>query len=125
MDVMVKNTGRPGYLQIADDLRAQIRGGSLAPGTPLPSTAQLAERYDASLSVVKMAVGILRNEGLVIGQQGKGVFVRDSAEGSPAGDVAGEVAELRSAVQELSIRLARVEEQLATSTKPRSGRSNR
>ncbi|SEG67627.1 regulatory protein, gntR family [Nonomuraea solani] len=122
---MVKNTGRPGYLQIADDLRAQIRGGSLAPGTPLPSTAQLAERYDASLSVVKMAVGILRNEGLVIGQQGKGVFVRDSAEGSPAGDVAGEVAELRSAVQELSIRLARVEEQLATSTKPRSGRSNR
>ena len=47
---MVKNTGRPGYLQIADDLRAQIRGGSLAPGAPLPSTAQLAEQYDASLS---------------------------------------------------------------------------
>ncbi|MGW0807174.1 GntR family transcriptional regulator [Nonomuraea sp. NPDC002799] len=125
MDVMVKNTGRPGYLQIADDLRAQIRGSSLAPGTPLPSTAQLAERYDASLSVVKMAVGILRNEGLVIGQQGKGVFVSDSGEASPAGDVAGEVAELRSVVQELSVRLARVEEQLATSTTPRSGRSSR
>ncbi|GAA3569707.1 hypothetical protein GCM10022419_058260 [Nonomuraea rosea] len=125
MDVMVKNTGRPGYLQIADDLRAQIRGGSLAPGTPLPSTAQLAEQYDASLSVVKMAVGILRNEGLVIGQQGKGVFVNDPGEASPADDVAGEVAELRSAVQELSVRLSRVEEQLATSTKPRSGRSSR
>ncbi|MEV0382806.1 GntR family transcriptional regulator [Nonomuraea sp. NPDC050643] len=125
MDVMVKNTGRPGYLQIADDLRAQIRGGSLAPGTPLPSTAQLADQYDASLSVVKMAVGILRNEGLVIGQQGKGVFVSDSAEGAPAGDMAGEVAELRSAVHELSVRLARVEEQLATSTTPRSGRSSR
>ncbi|MEV0307465.1 GntR family transcriptional regulator [Nonomuraea fuscirosea] len=122
---MVQNTGRPGYLQIADDLRSQIRGGSLAPGTPLPSTAQLAERYDASLSVVKMAVGILRNEGLVIGQQGKGVFVSDPGEASPAGDVAGEVAELRSAVQELSVRLARVEEQLATSTTPRSGRSSR
>ncbi|MEV4079097.1 GntR family transcriptional regulator [Nonomuraea fuscirosea] len=122
---MVQNTGRPGYLQIADDLRSQIRGGSLAPGTPLPSTAQLAERYDASLSVVKMAVGILRNEGLVIGQQGKGVFVSNPGEASAAGDVAGEVAELRSAVQELSVRLARVEEQLATSTTPRSGRSSR
>ncbi|TDD33629.1 GntR family transcriptional regulator [Nonomuraea terrae] len=123
---MVKNTGRPGYLQIADDLRAQIRGGALAPGSLLPSTAQLAERYDASLSVVKMAVGILRNEGLVIGQQGKGVFVRD-AEVAPAtaGALEGEVAELRTAVQDLSARLAKVEEQLATSTTHRPGRSSR
>lgn len=74
---MVRKTGRPGYLQIADDLREQIRGGSLPPGSPLPSTTQLAEQYDASLSVVKLAVGILRTEGLVIGQQGKGVFVRE------------------------------------------------
>ncbi|MFG1961480.1 GntR family transcriptional regulator [Nonomuraea sp. NPDC049028] len=121
---MVKHTGRAGYLQIADDLRAQIRGGSLAPGTPLPSTAQLAEQYDASLSVVKMAVGILRNEGLVIGQQGKGVYVRDETDAPAAGDLADEVAELRTAVQDLSGRLARVEEQLATSTTRRSGRSS-
>jgi GntR family transcriptional regulator len=122
---MVKNTGRPGYLQIADDLRKQIHGGSLAPGSPLPSTAQLAERYDASLSVVKMAVGILRNEGLVIGQQGKGVFVREAGETSEAGDLASEVSELRTTVRDLSERLARVEEQLATSTAHRSGRSSR
>jgi DNA-binding GntR family transcriptional regulator len=122
---MVKNTGRPGYLQIADDLRKQIHGGSLAPGSPLPSTAQLAERYDASLSVVKMAVGILRNEGLVIGQQGKGVFVRDAGEAPEAGDLASEVSELRTTVRDLSERLARVEEQLATSTAHRSGRSSR
>ncbi|GII95773.1 GntR family transcriptional regulator [Sinosporangium siamense] len=109
---MVKNTGRPGYLQIADDLREQIRSGSLAPGIALPSTAQLAERYDASLSVVKMAVGILRNEGLVIGQQGKGVFVRESD--IPAGD---EVSELRAAVRELSERLARVEAALSQQQK--------
>ncbi|GAA4965084.1 DNA-binding GntR family transcriptional regulator [Nonomuraea thailandensis] len=121
---MVQNTGRPGYLQIADDLRTQIRGGSLAPGTPLPSTAQLAERYDASLSVVKMAVGILRNEGLVIGQQGKGVFVRDTEE-RPAGDEQAGLAELRATVRDLSVRLAKVEEQLATSTSRRPGRSSR
>ncbi|MBN6056405.1 winged helix-turn-helix transcriptional regulator [Nonomuraea sp. RK-328] len=122
---MVKHTGRPGYLQIADDLRAQIRGGALAPGSPLPSTAQLAEEYDSSLSVVKMAVGILRNEGLVIGQQGKGVFVRDTSDAPAAGDLAGEVAELRTAVQDLSARLAKVEEQLATSTARRPSRGSR
>ncbi|GAA3695439.1 hypothetical protein GCM10022224_071380 [Nonomuraea antimicrobica] len=122
---MVRNTGRPGYLQIADDLRAQIQGGSLAPGTPLPSTAQLADRYDASLSVVKMAVGILRNEGLVIGQQGKGVFVRDADEERPAGDEQADLAELRATVRDLSVRLAKVEEQLATSTSRRPGRSSR
>ena len=112
---MVQHTGRPGYLQIADDLRAQIHGGALTPGDPLPSTAQLAEQYDASLSLVKMAVGVLRTEGLVVGQQGKGVFVRDTADPA-SGDLAGQVADLRSAVQDLSARLASVEEQLSTST---------
>ena len=122
---MVKKTGRPGYLQIADDLREQIRRGSLAPGSPLPSTARLAEQYDASLSVVKMAVGILRNEGLLIGQQGKGVFVRENpdAEQSREGDLRGDLAELRSAVHDLAERLARVEAAIADSGKARASRS--
>ncbi|GII56313.1 hypothetical protein Pth03_47020 [Planotetraspora thailandica] len=114
---MVKKTGQPAYLQIADDLRKQVHGGSLAPGSLLPSTAQLAEQYDASLSVVKMAVGILRNEGLLIGQQGKGVFVQDQepseSEQLPAMDLVSEVMELRTAVQDLSERLARVESTLS------------
>ncbi|WP_424529232.1 GntR family transcriptional regulator [Sphaerisporangium viridialbum] len=119
---MVKKTGRPGYLQIADDLRDQIRRGTLAPGEPLPSTARLAEDYDASLSVVKMAVGILRNEGLVIGQQGKGVYVREAE--SAAGDEptrrAEELAEIRASIKELSERLERVESSLSQQTgKPR------
>ncbi|MEU8202908.1 winged helix-turn-helix domain-containing protein [Streptosporangium sp. NPDC049046] len=109
---MVKNTGRPGYLQIADDLREQIRRGTLAPGNPLPSTTQLATTYEASLSVVKLAVGVLRNEGLVIGQQGKGVFVRDDA--APAlPPAAEELAEMRATLRDLSQRLERVESKLA------------
>lgn len=108
---MVKNTGRPGYLQIADDLSDQIRRGTLAPGEALPSTAQLATAYDASLSVVKLAVGVLRNEGLVIGQQGKGVFVREDA--APAPPVSDELAEIRATLRDLSARLERVESKLA------------
>ncbi|MEV0423644.1 winged helix-turn-helix domain-containing protein [Streptosporangium canum] len=108
---MVKNTGRPGYLQIADDLREQIRRGTLAPGDPLPSTTQLATTYDASLSVVKLAVGVLRAEGLVIGQQGKGVYVREDA--TPALPASDELSEIRATLQDLSVRLERVESRLA------------
>ncbi|WP_250214004.1 winged helix-turn-helix domain-containing protein [Acrocarpospora catenulata] len=109
MSAMVKKTGRPGYLQIADELRERIRGGLLAPGEPLPSTAQLAEQFDASLSVVKMAVGILRNEGLVVGQQGKGVFVCEDGQPAQDADLRAEVTALRSAVQNLTRRLEQIE----------------
>ncbi|WP_289008496.1 winged helix-turn-helix domain-containing protein [uncultured Thermomonospora sp.] len=121
---MIRKTGRPGYLQIADDLREQIRRGSLAPGSPLPSTARLAEHYEVSVSVVKMALGILRNEGLVIGQQGKGVFVRENidAEQAPESDLRSELAELRTAVRDLAERLARVEAAIGRPTKGRSPR---
>ncbi|MGW4425001.1 GntR family transcriptional regulator [Streptosporangium sp. NPDC004631] len=108
---MVKNTGRPGYLQIADDLRDRIRRGTLAPGEALPSTTQLATAYDASLSVVKLAVGVLRNEGLVIGQQGKGVFVREDA--APVPPASDELAEIRATLRDLSARLERVESKLS------------
>ncbi|MGI8335983.1 hypothetical protein ACRYCC_39075 [Actinomadura scrupuli] len=36
-----------------------------------------------SASVVKSAISVLRTEGLVIGQQGKGVLIRDQGETGP------------------------------------------
>ncbi len=110
---MVKKTGRAGYHQIADELREQIRTGVLAPGDPLPSTTRLAEQYDVSLGMVKMAVGVLRTEGLVVGQQGKGVFVRDAEAGEPARAGGDELTEIRATLRELSRRIERVEAALA------------
>ncbi|TYB49517.1 winged helix-turn-helix domain-containing protein [Actinomadura chibensis] len=116
---MVERTGRPGYLQIADDLRKQISDGRLAPGQSLPSTAQLSDQYEVSAGVVKAAISVLRTEGAVIGQQGKGVFVRDQAErrppsqaaSSPAGDEATmrQLTEVLAAVRDLGERVARIE----------------
>ncbi len=115
---MVKRTGRPGYLQIADDLRQQINDGRLAPGQSLPSTARLRERYDVSAGVVKAAISVLRTEGLVIGQQGKGVFVRDQVDAEPPstaaapaeGDVTTkQLTEVLAAVRDLGERVARIE----------------
>lgn len=105
--------GQPGYLQIADDLRAQIRSGDLAAGSALPSTAQLAERYEAAMSVVKMAVAILRNEGLVIGQQGRGVFVHEADAADPAAASAVDLAAILAEVRQLAERVTRIETTLA------------
>ncbi|MGW7477086.1 winged helix-turn-helix domain-containing protein [Nonomuraea muscovyensis] len=115
---MVEKTGRPGYLQIADDLRRQIRMGSLAPGAALPSTAQLCQRYDVSASVVKAAISVLRTENLVVGQQGKGVFVREGAaeasveagtEGAVSADVMDQLSQMRQTLADLGGRIADLE----------------
>ncbi|MBN6051052.1 winged helix-turn-helix transcriptional regulator [Nonomuraea sp. RK-328] len=115
---MVEKTGRPGYLQIADDLRRQVRTGSLAPGAALPSTAQLCQRYDVSASVVKAAISVLRTENLVVGQQGKGVFVREGAaeasveagaEGAVSADVMDQLSQMRQTLADLGGRIADLE----------------
>ncbi|GAA3473684.1 GntR family transcriptional regulator [Nonomuraea roseola] len=111
---MVEKSGRPAYLQIVDDLSEQIRRGTLAPGDALPSIAQLGERYDVSASVIKSAVSVLRTQGLVVGQQGKGVFVSETPPAAgPADDIDNEVlaqlADMRRTLKELGDRLAALE----------------
>lgn len=68
--------GSPGYRYVADDLRAQIRGGKLTAGARLPSLAQLSQRYGVSSDVARKGIAILRAEGLVETRQGAGAFVR-------------------------------------------------
>jgi GntR family transcriptional regulator len=70
-------TGRPAYVQVANDLRAAIRNGGYPPGTQLPSYEALMRKYDVSITVIRSAVRELRFEGLVQTHQGKGAFVRD------------------------------------------------
>ncbi|GAA2156408.1 winged helix-turn-helix domain-containing protein [Actinomadura napierensis] len=131
---MVERTGRPGYLQIADDLRQQIRDGRLAAGQALPSTARLREEYDVSAGVVKAAISVLRTEGAVIGQQGKGVFVRDQADAPPsvqAAPATGEddvamkqLTEVLTAIRDLGERVARIERAVFPEP-PRAGQSGK
>jgi GntR family transcriptional regulator len=70
-------SGRPAYVQVADQLRAAIRGGQYAPGSQLPSYEALMRKYDVSITVIRSAVRELKAEGLVYTHQGKGAFVRD------------------------------------------------
>jgi len=75
---MVEFSGRPAYLQIADDLRDRILSGTLAAGDKLPSESDLMRDYDMSRTVAKMAINVLRSEGLITSHPGKGSFVREA-----------------------------------------------
>ncbi len=64
------------YRQIADELRAAIHRGDYGPGDGLPSESQLRATYDVSRPTVRHAVAILRSEGLVDVEHGRGAYVR-------------------------------------------------
>ncbi|MGP4112520.1 GntR family transcriptional regulator [Streptomyces sp. 4N509B] len=69
---------RPGalYRQVAAAIRDAIAAGEYPPGSPLPSEAQLIERYEVSRPTVRNAISALRAEGLIEVIHGKGSFVR-------------------------------------------------
>ncbi|WP_019856334.1 GntR family transcriptional regulator [Actinopolyspora mortivallis] len=62
--------------QIADDLRVLIRSARLVAGEKLPSEARLMEHYGVARMTARQALQELKSEGLVVSEQGRGVFVR-------------------------------------------------
>jgi GntR family transcriptional regulator len=71
-----RTSDRPVYKQVADALRAAIRNGKLADGQPLASETELMQRYGVSRNSARNAVALLRIEGLVVTEHGRGTFVR-------------------------------------------------
>ncbi|KJE19715.1 transcriptional regulator [Frankia torreyi] len=65
------------YRQIHSDLRQEIEDGLYPPGTPLPSYADLRQRYSTADPTISRAIDLLQADGLVVGVRGKGVIVRD------------------------------------------------
>ena len=110
---MTTMSGMPAYLQVADDLRAQIRTGVLEPGAQLPSMTQLRQRYRVSNTVVRDALNELRRDGLVVGQQGKGVFVRPASQSATSANGDGDdSAEIRRELADLQRRVGALESRL-------------
>ncbi|MFI5913743.1 GntR family transcriptional regulator [Dactylosporangium sp. NPDC051541] len=106
---MTAITGQPAYQQIADDLRRKIVDGTYPVGEPIPSTTTLMAHYNGSITVVRAAIRDLQNEGVLIGQPGKGVYVQEKPKpradvASP--DVVAQLANLNETVQQLREQLA-------------------
>jgi GntR family transcriptional regulator len=68
---------RPAYRQVADRLRQQIDSGEWSAGHKLPSESELMAQFGVSRVTVRLAIGALRSEGLIVTRQGRGSFVRD------------------------------------------------
>lgn len=74
---MSRTPRTPKYRQIAEDLRAEILSGMLAPGAALPGQNKLAEDYGVAPGTARLALVLLQNEGLAVARKGVGVHVRD------------------------------------------------
>lgn len=61
---------------IAGGLEAEIRAGRLAPGSRLPTHRDLAHRHSVSLNTATQAMRLLAERGLIVGEVGRGSFVR-------------------------------------------------
>ncbi|PZF81589.1 winged helix-turn-helix domain-containing protein [Jiangella anatolica] len=97
----------PAFRQLADDLRGRIAAGELPPGSQLPSMTKLREQHNVSSTVVRDALNELRRDGLIVGRQGKGVFVADdvSAAARRPDDTQARLDRLEEAVRTLTERV--------------------
>lgn len=68
--------GQAAYVRVAEDLRAKIESGELAPGATVPSVTTIQETYKVSNTTAQSAIKVLKAAGLVESQRGRGVYVR-------------------------------------------------
>ncbi|WP_087687589.1 PLP-dependent aminotransferase family protein [Pandoraea sp. PE-S2R-1] len=60
-----------------EHLSGEIRRGALPPGTALPTHRKLAAQYGIAIASASKVYGRLQAMGLVVGEVGRGTFVRD------------------------------------------------
>src|ERR1700754_3621136 len=66
----------PRYRIAAAELRRRIMAGAIPPGALLPSEAALTREFGLSRGVVREAMALLRAEGLVVTEMGRGTYAR-------------------------------------------------
>jgi DNA-binding transcriptional regulator YhcF (GntR family) len=68
-------SGKPVYLQIADQVKAAAASGALLPGEALPSIRPLAEQLRVNRNTIAKAYLELENQGVIETQAGRGCFL--------------------------------------------------
>lgn len=98
------------YQRIAQDVRDQIRLGRLKSNDKLPSTRELASRYEVAPGTVQRALAELRSSGIIYSHQGRGSFIRESAVDAVIDPTIQAIKRLEERVADLTERLERVEQ---------------
>jgi DNA-binding GntR family transcriptional regulator len=79
------------YAQVVAEIKARVERGEYPPGSLLPSEHQLVAEFGVSRPTIVKSLSVLRQEGWIDTQQGRGSFVRgrpalDGAERTRPGD---------------------------------------
>ena len=82
----IERVDGPIYLAIADAIATGIDGGHLSPGEKLPTHRELATGLDVALTTVTRGYAEAERRGLVLGEVGRGTFVRGRTAPSRAPD---------------------------------------
>jgi DNA-binding LacI/PurR family transcriptional regulator len=110
--ISTKKTGTPKYIALADELREQIAHGKLQPGDKLPTFAQMCAKYDVTPTTVTNVYAVLKQEGLIICERGRGSFVAEPQKNATG--LIG-VANMASAIHPYSVELMRGFQESASS----------
>jgi GntR family transcriptional regulator len=70
-------SGIPIYLQVVEQIKERIAGGSLSPGTQLPTVRSLALDLRVNFNTIARAYRILDEVGIISTQQGRGTYVME------------------------------------------------
>ena len=100
----------PLYTQVADAMRERIVKGVWPIGLQIPTLPALAQEFDVALITVRQAVRVLKDEGLVHPEQGRGTFVRNKPETHPQMRVETSLPALADLYRKLSPRLIALDE---------------
>ena len=73
---VIRQSGKPLYLEIVDALAADIASGRLSPQDRLPPQRWLAEQLDLNFSTISRAYTEAQRRGLIDSRVGQGSFVR-------------------------------------------------
>lgn len=70
-------SGLPIYIQIVNQVQAQVAGGVLKPGSQLPTVRALAEELRVNFNTVARAYRILDEARIISTQQGRGTYITE------------------------------------------------
>ena len=70
-------SGKPVYLQLADQIRYAAASGALRPGDTLPTIRPLAEELRVNRNTIAKAYAELESQGVIETLPGKGCFLKE------------------------------------------------
>lgn len=109
-----ENSASPLYAQVTDAMRERIVKGVWPIGSRIPTLPELAEEFGVASVTVRQAVQLLKSEGLLQPEQGRGTFVRAKPQTHPRMQVESSLLKLAGLYRDYAPRLIPISEGIAT-----------